>query len=218
LFAGSGVDRDSAAYEPAAFCLDARTGHKRWLLPLPRQLPVWGSPVVAGHQVFFGLGNGDILQDDPKPAGALLCVHTRTGKELWRYPLANGVVRKPLVDSRSVYFGCRDGFCYCVNRRTGKLRWKNNLDSPLVASPALFRCPQCGTARLYALGTRGKVRAFDPETGLVLWTFDLGPSTLLASPPVVTVSQTPRGERRRLFFGAALAGASFPAVFCLEEK
>ena len=174
--------------------------------------------MVAGNQVFFGLGNGDILHNDPEPAGALLCAHARTGKELWRYPLPNGVVRKLVVDGQSVYFGCRDGFCYCLDRRTGKRRWRQDLGSPIVATPALFHCPHCGTARLYVPGTGGKVRAFDPATGFLLWTYDAGGLTFLASPPAVEVVRTSRGERRRIFLGAGVADMSVPAVFCLEEK
>jgi outer membrane protein assembly factor BamB len=223
LYVGSGIDRDaSEPCDPAVFCLNVETGKKVWLKPLLRQdLPAWGSPAATGDQVFFGLGNGDIMQDAPeeKPAGALLCVSAATGKELWRYPVANGVLKKPLVDRDHVCFGSRDGHCYCLERQTGKLRWKNDLQSPIVASPALFRCPHCGTQRLYVLGSKGRVRCFDPDTGLVHWTNDLGEATFLSSSPRVAVSRTGNGEHRRLYFGAGLDKLSgMPGVYCLEDQ
>jgi outer membrane protein assembly factor BamB len=223
VYVGSGVDRDAEdPGDPAVFCLDAETGQKIWLKPLLRQdLPAWGSPVAAGNQVFFGLGNGDILEDTKgqQSAGALLCVAADTGKELWRYPVANGVLKKPLVVADNIYFGCRDGTCYCLDRKTGRLRWKNDMESPIVTSPTLFHCPHCGTQRLYVLGSQGRVRSLDPDSGLVHWTFDLGPTTFLASSPQVAVSRTPRRESRRLYFGAGMGNQSgVPGVFCLEDQ
>jgi outer membrane protein assembly factor BamB len=142
-----------------------------------------------------------------------------TGKELWRNAVPGGVLKKPRVLRGQVFFGCRDGRCYCLNRQSGELRWKNNLESPIVTSPALFRCDHCGTERLYVLGAQGRVRCFDPDSGLVHWTFDLPPTTFLASSPQVAVRQTSKGEQRRLYFGAGLGNQSgVPGVFCLEDK
>jgi outer membrane protein assembly factor BamB len=223
LYVGSGIDRDAEEPgDPAVFCLDADTGEKIWLKPLLRQdLPAWSAPVAAGNQVFFGIGNGDILQDskEQKGTGALLCVAADTGRELWRYEVPNGVLKKAVVAGERVCFGCRDGWCYCLDRKTGSLNWKNNLASPIVASPVLFGCRHDGTERLCVLGSAGRVRCLDPASGSVHWTYDLGPSTFLSSSPQAAAIPTALGERRRLYFGAGLGGqAGVPAIFCLEDK
>ncbi len=219
LYVGSGVDRDADdPGDPAVFCLDARTGKKLWLVSLGRALPAWGSPVVAGDQVFFGLGNGDIYNDDKEPAGALLCLDARTGKELWRYKLPNGVLKQPAVDKQHVYFACRDGLCYCLNRKDGQIVWKAGIKSPGVAAPALVRCEHCGTARLYVAGSGGRFVCLDPDTGAQVWALDLGVETHLFSNPVVAVDRTAGGERRRIYFGAGLKKSTQPAVFCLEDQ
>jgi outer membrane protein assembly factor BamB len=219
LYVGSGIDRDSPGHAPAVFCLDAGTGRKIWLLPLlDDDLAAWGSPVTDGDQVFFGLGNGDILSDASNPTGALLCVNTRTGREQWRFPIDNSILRKPALDETSVYFGCRNGTCYCVDRRDGKLRWEQKTGSPIVASPTLFRCAHCGTNRLYVVGTGGQVQCLSPETGLALWKMSHGESTFLSSTPCVAGVQTSKGDRRRIYFGAGLANREVAALICLEER
>jgi outer membrane protein assembly factor BamB len=71
---------------------------------------------------------------------------------------------------------------------------------------------------LYVLGSVGRVRCLDPDTGAVRWTFDLGAGTYLSSDPAVAASRSPGGERRRIYFGAGLNYLTFPGVFCLEDK
>jgi outer membrane protein assembly factor BamB len=222
LYAGSGIGRNSGEPgDPAVFCLEARTGRKLWLLPLERNLPAWGSPVVAGEEVYFGIGNGDMFTDagDEKPAGALLCVDARTGRERWRYPVGNGVLNRPVVDATRVYFGSRDGVCYAVGRKDGRLHWQLRLGSAVLASPALVRCRTCGTSEyLYVLASDGRVVCVNPVAGDSLWTYRYGPGTFLAATPLVTVDKLPDRQRIRLYFGAGFASRSIPAVCCLVHE
>jgi outer membrane protein assembly factor BamB len=248
LFVGSGLDREKPDQtDPAILCLDVNTGKKRWLRLLPRDLPAWGGATVASEQafarqggsmtrkqvsgdasdeqVFFALGGGEIFEDyegkvpQGKQAGALLCVEGKSGKELWRFAAPAGIMGKPAVDRSSVYFGCRDGNAYCLDRKDGKPRWKKEVGSPVWASPALVRCPHCGTTRLYVVGIRGQVRCFHPDTGIQLWSYELEQNTpFLSSTPAVAVTQTPVGEARRLYFGSGIGGLSFATVFCLEDR
>ena len=110
VYAGSGIG--DTYTETAIFCLDAKTGEELWRQPA--DLPVWGSPVVMGDKVYYGLGNGNILQQADKPAGALLCLKKSNGQEVWRYNVADAVFDRPALDERHVYFCSRDGRCYCV--------------------------------------------------------------------------------------------------------
>jgi outer membrane protein assembly factor BamB len=221
LYAGSGIDRDGEdAADPGVFCLDARTGKKIWLVPLPRSLPAWGSPVADGGEVFFGLGNGDVFDDakDQAPGGALLCIEAATGRQRWRYDVPNGVLKRPAVDAHHVYFGARDGTCYCLDRTTGQPRWKCWLGSPVVSSPALARCSCCGgTAAVYVLASAGRVCCFEPDKGRLLGAYQLGRQAHLSASPFVEVLPTPKGDRRRVYFGTGLEGLTLPVVYCLEE-
>src|SRR5262249_47743169 len=136
--------------ETAVFCLDAGTGKEVWRIKT--DLPAWGKPFVSAEQAIFPLGNGDAEGAAPNPAGAILCLSPRDGKQRWRFDVGDGVLEGPAVDQTQVYFGSRDGHCYCVGRDDGKLRWKHNLGSPVIASPAVATCSCCGlTTSVYAV-------------------------------------------------------------------
>lgn len=214
LYAGSGIGDVYNATE--IFCLDAETGKAQWRLPV--DLPVWGSPTVAGEQVYFPMGNGNFVQSAGQPAGALLCVETKTGKRRWRYDVADGVLMKPAVDGEHVYFGCRDGYCYCLERREGKPSWKFDLGSPVVAAPCLV------DRSLYVVASGGQVACLQVSTGQPRWQFDVvaagqGKPELYSSPLVVS-ERDQDGERRRLYFGAGLDNRinMVPTLYCLEEQ
>jgi outer membrane protein assembly factor BamB len=222
LYAGSGIGRaGEETADPAVFCLDANTGRKIWLVELPSNLPAWGSPVVDGGRVFFGLGNGDVFGDasDQASAGALLCLDAGTGRELWRYPVPNGVLKRPAVDTHHVYFGARDGNAYCLARAGGGLRWKRWLGSPVVAAPALARCSCCrATAAVYFLASAGHLFCLDPDTGGLMGSYDLDRPAHVSASPVVEVIPALGGDWRRVYFGAGLDGLAVPVVYCFEDQ
>jgi outer membrane protein assembly factor BamB len=224
LFAGSGY----GTY--AIFCLDTQTGKPLWMRQGPEQgidLPSFASPTAAGaHQVFFGLGNGDFINSDANPAGALLCVDAKTGETLWCFKeMSDAVHGKPAVDSCHVYFGSRDGHCYCLDRKDGREVWQQQLGSPIVASVVLGRCPSCGACPgLYVAASGGKVFCLGPNTGQQNWMFDAGKSSQaqaqLLSTPALILSHPGSEEGTRLYFGAGLRNlnSSLPALFCLEDE
>jgi outer membrane protein assembly factor BamB len=236
VYVCGGIDEETGKGDAVLACLDADTGKEIWLRETPRwmvrkggltgrrlALPAWGAPVVDGGQVFFGVGNGRMTEDsiNYEPVGALLCLDAATGKDLWPpFRVDNGVLNRPALDRHRVYFGGRDGFCYCVDRRSGKLRWKTSLGSPVVATPAVDACPACGhSAAVYALASAGQVCCLDPYTGKVHWSFDdlLKLDPLLISSPRVVTTHTPEGDRRRIYFGAALNNQTVQALYCLED-
>jgi outer membrane protein assembly factor BamB len=235
VYVCGGIDEDTGKGDAVLACLDADTGKEIWLRETPRwmvrrgganerlALPAWGGAVVDGGQVFFGVGNGRMTEDSNnyEPVGALLCVDAATGKDLWPpFKVGNGVLNRPALDRHRVYFGARDGFCYCLDRRTGKLRWKTSLGSPVVATPAVDACPSCGhSAAVYAVAIGGQVCCLDPYTGKVHWSFDdlMKLDPLLVSSPAVAVTHTPEGDRRRIYFGAALNNQTVQALYCLED-
>jgi outer membrane protein assembly factor BamB len=223
LYAGSGYGKHEV------FCLDTDTGDEVWRVPT--DLPSFGSPVVDGGQVFFGLGNGDFISSADVPAGALLCLKAHNGEQLWRFDntadaehgVGDAVHGKPAVDERHVYFGSRDHYFYCIDRQDGRFRWRQSLGSAVVASPALVTCPRCGAGTLYAVASGGLVCSLDAESGHVHWTYDIAAQSglkpqMLSSPRPVPEREDGSG-RRRLYFGSGLEkpGVWTPALYCLEE-
>jgi outer membrane protein assembly factor BamB len=216
LYCGSGVSRTRRTSE--IFCLAADQGTVIWRKPV--DLPAWGSPVVSGDQVFFGLGNGRLTHSaapPEKPAGAMLAVAAKTGELQWRYEVSDGVLVRPAVDSQRIYFGARDGFCYAVERGHGQLCWKQALDSPLVTNPALIE------GRLYVVASGGRVSRLHADSGTIAWTFDVArysqTEPRLLSSPVVVPERTPGGADYRIYFGAELQMSlgSAAVLYCLRD-
>ncbi|MCL6639654.1 MAG: PQQ-binding-like beta-propeller repeat protein [Firmicutes bacterium] len=133
---------------------------------------------------------------------------------------------RPAVDAHHVYFGARDGQVYFLGRFEGRLRWKHDLGSPVVASPALARCSCCdASTSLFAIASGGRVACLDAATGRLSWAYDLareaGATPILYSSPTVQVRRDGSGERRRIYFGAALQNAvtgSLARLYCLQDR
>jgi outer membrane protein assembly factor BamB len=219
IYGGSGVG--DAYKETCVFCLDAATGKEIWRRPT--DLPVWGESTLSGGRLYVGAGNGNFMESDAdKPAGAVMCLDAATGDRIWRYDVADGVHVRVTVDRGCAYFASRDQNCYCLDRADGRLLWKKDLGSPVVASPVLARCAECGCGLgLYVVASEGQVYCLDPATGAPLWApLDLAKGqknpTLFSSPAVV-VSREADGDHRRLYFGSGFNFFQHGVLFSVED-
>jgi outer membrane protein assembly factor BamB len=222
VFAGSGYDTH------ALLCVAADTGKELWRTPVA--LRSFGTPLVFGSRVCYGLGTGILTQDlegdEKTPAGAVACVEAETGKEVWRYELSRSVHTPLAADAFSVYATSRDGAVHCLDRRTGKLRWKTGIGATITAGPAVATSGGYPIA-VYAVSTDGMMVCLNPQTGKVAWGRNLREHTgkdvedVFSTPTVVT-TDTPAGSRRVIYIGAQLKnrnnGAKTAAVFRLEDE
>ncbi len=213
LYAGSGVSRRNRRTE--AFCLDADTGRPLWRVPT--DLPVWAAPAVDGADAFVALGNGRLSESaspPETPRGALLRLDAETGRQVWRYDVHEGVLVKPALDGRCVYFGARDGPCYCLERGGGQLVWKRDVGGPVVAAPCL-----CGD-RLYVAAGERRLYCLSAADGHPLWSFDVAAHSR-TKPRLFSAPVAVPGEdgRRRIYFGAELRNpvSSAAMLYCLED-
>ena len=228
LYCGTGVDRNQKddKGETAAFCFDADTGKLLWKTPVP--YPVWSTPVVKDGFVYITTGNGDVFDDAQPPdvpGGSILCLDAETGAEKWRFNVVNGIIEAPAVDAHRIYFGCRDGQIYCLGRADGKERWRRFLESPIIGTPALDCDPVYErTVSVFAAAAAGKVCCLNPQTGDIVWTYDLTQQlAYISTSPRLVVTRTPDGYRRQLYFGAGIGGgtrdvtSNRPVFYCLED-
>ncbi|MBI1829970.1 MAG: PQQ-binding-like beta-propeller repeat protein, partial [Planctomycetes bacterium] len=225
LYCGTGVDRDQTddKGETAAFCFDADTGKLLWKTPVP--YPVWSTPVIKDGFAYVTTGNGDVLEDDKEPGGAVVCLDADKGKEQWRFKVNNGIIESPAVDGHRIYFGCRDGQIYCIGRADGKERWRHFLESPIIGTPALDT--DAGGERsfaVFAAAVAGKICCLNPQNGDILWTYNLtDKQAYIATSPKLVVSRTKDGFRRQLYIGCGLGGgtrdftANRPVLLCIED-
>jgi len=129
--------------------------------------------ITAGKQAFFGT-----------PEGALVCLDSGNGKELWRYWTAGTIKAAPTYALGRICVGSSDGWVYCLDAGTGKLCWRYRMapeerrltlmgglgSAWPVWSNVLVRD---GVAYI-AAGLRGKLDgsvlcALDVRTGAVRW-------------------------------------------------
>src|SRR5262249_5689621 len=154
--------------------------------------PAWATPAVGDQRVYFGIGHGRMDQSHENPAGALLCVDTDTGNELWRYPLVDALLAQPVVKGGYVYFGARDKHLYCLERREGKLAWRYDVGSPIVAAPLLARGNGSSVFAVAGDGqTQAKLVCLGLHTGQLHWSMDLAalaqaPLELFSSPTLTS--------------------------------
>jgi outer membrane protein assembly factor BamB len=184
-----------------AFCLDAGNGRTIW--KTATTLPVTGSPAIVGDHVYFGLGNGKLLaRAAERPAGALLCLESATGKTAWQLDVPDAVFARPTLDGERAYFGARDGCLYAADQKTGHLVWKHDLKSAVLTQVAL------SGPELYVVATGGSVAKLEAKSGNMDWTFDVASysrtSPQLLSSPAVWVDSKDQHNARWIYFGAEL--------------
>ncbi len=181
LYAGSGYNTF------AVFCLDAGTGKEVWKIETP--LRSFGSPVVAGKRVIFGLGTGALTTDlstEPEPgkppekvaAGMVLSLDRLTGKEAWRFELSRSVHTQICADAGAIYFASRNAKIYALNRETGGMIWNLDLGTPMVSGPTIATFARGRyTSAVYAATMDGRVFGLDPKLGKIYWTRSLREAT-----------------------------------------
>jgi outer membrane protein assembly factor BamB len=210
VYAGSGFSR--LLKETVVLCVDLESGREHWRIPVDQ--PTWGSPTVDGDRVCFGLGEGRLDRSVDKPAGAVLCLDARNGRQLWRRDLPDAVMSRTACDGKIFFATCRDGCCYALDGNTGEIAWRTPLGSAVVTSPALV------DGRVYVTASGGRVACLDAASGAVTWTFDAAAharvKARLHSSPVVARDEA---GRRQIFFGAELetATGSIARLYALIE-
>ncbi|MDB4908808.1 MAG: Pyrrolo-quinoline quinone [Gemmatimonadetes bacterium] len=169
---------------------DARDGHVAWTHRTGATLPFpWGhetgdiyhsSPVVVGHRVYIGAGDG-----------ALYALDLHTGATIWKSMTEGRVRSSPAVANGAVYVGSADGYLYAFDATTGARRWrfattgvtleskKFGFDRRTVqASPAV-------SGNSVFVGSRdGFLYAVDATTGAEKWRYDHQVSWVNTSPAV----------------------------------
>ena len=117
-----------------------------------------------------------------------------------------GIFSSALVADGAVYFADNGGWMYCLDAETGKERWKvdsraktfpdahfNNLlmaspvlaDGKVVFSGGTLEQLFAGTAAYPGSTGRGFLVALDPQSGKIVWKYDVGPKPAKLDPPVV---------------------------------
>ena len=195
LFAGTGYGSS------AALALSLKDGSVAWRTPM--DLPVWGSPLLLGNRLYFGLGNGDFLKSAAEPRGGVVCLSALGGKEVWRTPIPDAVLTALTHKKDRLFLGSRDGHLYALDAVKGAVLWKRPVGGPVLASPLV------GRERVLAVSGTGKLVVAAIQTGEELASVDL--SRLLEVETGVFSSPA-------LAAGKVVLGTTGGALVCLSGK
>jgi outer membrane protein assembly factor BamB len=201
VFVGSGVGGEAVA------CVDGVTGKLLWTTEKTQGkfgFPVFGSPTVVGDRVVVGMGNGDIINDDPKPKGEVRCLSAATGELHWKLLAGNTFLGAVPVytdqDGNSLAYACsRDKNLYVLDVKDGRVVKKVWIGSPMVCSPAVTN------DAVYLTTNGGKVVCVDRRNNSKKWDFPMCPGQEIISSPAVAGG--------RLFVGSVSKG-----LFCLVNN
>ena len=186
LYGGSGYNTF------AVFCLDAATGRPIWREDVP--LRSFGTPVIAGKNVIFGLGTGALTTDlssenekdkngvekppEKVAAGMVLALDRDSGQRAWKYDVSRSVHTQIVADAGAVYFASRNAKLYALNRETGGMIWNIDLGTPMVSGPTIVSYARGRmTAAIFAVTTDGRVYCHDPKDGKIHWTRSIQEAT-----------------------------------------
>lgn len=185
--------------ERAIYCVDAESGEKLWKAKVDYH--VWGSPSISSGEVYFGIGSSTFVEKAEEPAGGIVCLNARTGKEKWFYNVEATVLSAASIAEKMIIFGAHNGTVYAVSADSGKLKWKKKVDSPVLSSPAVVR------NNVYAASKKGYIYCLNLKNGNLRWKYDtseVGKAKILSSPAIAD--------------GKMFIGLARKYLLCLGEK
>jgi polyvinyl alcohol dehydrogenase (cytochrome) len=185
---------------------------ERWRFPPPGAGfdigVIHATPAVVNGHVYFGTVNRPAFYK-LTPDGKLKWYFRlnekddRVGVERGFH---NGIYSSALVTEDAVYFATFAGFVYALDRHSGKEKWRLDLRSkafpdahPLngtfaspiladgnivVAGGAIEQGIRFWQPKYVGFTGRGFVVALDPQSGRILWKYDVGPKPQRLDPPM----------------------------------
>ena len=143
--------------------------NRRWL----------ATPIVANGLMYVPEGSGRVTAFDAV-TGDVVWIHERQMPTDIAISEASSRTRGVSIYRDTIYWGTADSFLVALDARTGKLKWEvrtgdyrtgeGHAHPPLIAEGKVF-LGQAGGDN----GAPGRFRAFDAETGALLWTVNTAP-------------------------------------------
>jgi outer membrane protein assembly factor BamB len=113
--------------------VDGKAVWKKWLGD-----PLMSMPALDRDRLFVGFPN---VRGDRQHY--LICFELKTGKELWKKPIAGEIITAPVLAGERVYLATLEGTVYCFRQEDGQLVWRekaNATSSPLIWDATCYFC------------------------------------------------------------------------------
>ena len=162
-------------YEGLVVALDNKTGKKLWTRKVNQsQQGLWAwlksffAATDPNRQIVGGIAaeNGFLLV--ATYAGEVMALSKDTGDELWRKQLPGEVVSAPRTNGSVVAAQTVNGKLFAMDAKTGEQLWFYDNPPPVLTlrgTPS----PIVTDTAIYAGFSNGRMMAFNPTNGLILW-------------------------------------------------
>jgi outer membrane protein assembly factor BamB len=155
--------------------VNSQTGKKQWSRKInqPQQgLWQWLKSFVvspdANLQIIGGLAAENKLLLVATYAGEVMALNETDGAELWRKQLSGEVVSAPRTNGKVVAAQTINGKLYALDAKTGEQLWFYDNPPPILTLRGTASPIVTDTA-IYAGFANGRLMAFNPANGLILW-------------------------------------------------
>lgn len=139
---------------------------KKWSRSLPNDDELGAeryhgmAPLIADGVIYQGNGKDSFV-----------AIRRSSGREIWRYPIRNGVSSGAVAYDDDILFGASDGQFYSVDARTGSLNWTLPVRQEVLAPPLL------DSETVYFLAANNVIYAIDAKTGKQKWLYNRADTT-----------------------------------------
>lgn len=134
---------------------DRFNGKRKWSVDLDQDLSS-GVGVNAGLAL-VGSYSGEVIALD-----------SASGAELWRTQLSSEILSAPQSNGKYVAVQTQDSFIYGLDAATGEKLWQYESQMPKLTLRGTS-APVITDTAVYAGFSNGKLMAFNPSNGLLLW-------------------------------------------------
>lgn len=162
-------------FEGLLVAVNAESGKKRWKRKINEQKPgAWGwvkslfTPADLNYQIVGGIAAEHGLLLVATYAGEVLALAQDTGDELWRTQLTGEVFAAPHTNGSVVVAQTTNGKLFGLDAKTGQQLWFYENPPPVLTLRGTASPIVTDTA-VYAGFSNGRLMAFNPVNGLILW-------------------------------------------------
>jgi outer membrane protein assembly factor BamB len=162
-------------YEGLVVAMNSQTGKKLWKRTINESKDgLWAqsksffSAADPNRQIVGGIAAENGLLLVATYAGEVMALSKETGDELWRKQLPGEVVSAPRTNGSVVAAQTVNGKLFALDAKTGEQLWFYDNPPPVLTlrgTPS----PIVTDTAIYAGFSNGRVMAFNPANGLILW-------------------------------------------------
>jgi outer membrane protein assembly factor BamB len=159
------------------FAWDAMLGSELWRIERPKSIGVHAAAVLADSVAYYA-----------NAAGQVRAVELQTGDEIWAKSLFAGnsdwdyaITGTPALSDGRLFVPTQYDFLYALDAATGDELWRIRADDSVlhtsharVIAQSFPGSPLVSGRYLYAGGADGLLRSLEVDTGVQLWSLQLG--------------------------------------------